>query len=312
MRLGTIRADARGPWLPAAFFGDCAVDLRLTAEQRGTVPVWLRDAPRESQWLLPEHREPLKQLIAAALESEAASALADVQIGPPVPHPGKIIACGRNYMDHLREGQRLWAARGKTIERPIIPSAFIKLSSALTHHNATVLVPADISDVDYEVELAVVIGNPAYRVTAAEALHHVAGYTICNDLATRPIQMAEMEQQIGIVMGKNLPGFAPLGPWLVTDDELPDPQSLAIGLKVNGDVRQDAHTRDMIFAVSELVEYWSRLGLQTGDILLTGTPAGVAVGHPPEERQKFYLKSGDCVEAWIAGIGTLRSTMAWS
>jgi 2-keto-4-pentenoate hydratase/2-oxohepta-3-ene-1,7-dioic acid hydratase in catechol pathway len=169
-----------------------------------------------------------------------------------------------------------------------------------------------VIDVDYEVELAVVIGRPAFRVAPADAYSHIAGYTICNDLATRPIQFAEMEQQIGIVMGKNLPGFAPIGPWIVTADELTDPQNVAIGLKVNGETRQEAHTSDMLFSIAELVAYWSKLGLQTGDILLTGTPAGVAVGRPLEDRARFFLKHGDVVEAWIAGIGILSNTVEMS
>jgi 5-carboxymethyl-2-hydroxymuconate isomerase len=147
-------------------------------------------------------------------------------------------------------------------------------------------------------------------VPIGKALLHVAGYTICNDLASRPIQFAEMQQQIGIVMGKNLPGFAPIGPWVLTCDEVPDPQQLPIGLKVNGELRQQASTKDMLFSVAELVAYWSRLGLETGDILLTGTPAGVAVARPPAERARFFLKHNDVVEAYIEGIGTLTNTIS--
>jgi 2-keto-4-pentenoate hydratase/2-oxohepta-3-ene-1,7-dioic acid hydratase in catechol pathway len=292
--------------LPAAFSNDRAVDLRAVAARRAPDALaFLAAAPADPRWLLPIHRPTLAALMAFALAEGATLVHGRFRIGPPVPRPGKIIACGRNYMDHVREGQKVWAARGKKIERPAIPAAFIKLASAISYQGAPVLVPPEVTDVDYEVELAVIIGEPVFRVAAVDAYSHIAGYSICNDLATRPIQFAEMEQQIGIVMGKNLPGFAPMGPWLVTSDELTDPQNVAIGLKVNGEMRQEAHTSDMLFSIGELVAHWSKLGLQTGDILLTGTPAGVAVGRPLEERARFFLKHGDVVEAWVAGIGTL-------
>jgi 2-keto-4-pentenoate hydratase/2-oxohepta-3-ene-1,7-dioic acid hydratase in catechol pathway len=313
MKLGTIRIDARGEWLPAAFVDEGAVDLRAVAvRQSSALPDFLGAAPNDPGWLLQMHRTELDTLVELASEGRTILPHGRFTIGPPVPRPGKIIASGRNYMDHLREGQKIWATRGKTIERPAIPAAFIKLGSAISHQGAAVPVPSDVIDVDYEVELAVVIGRPAFRVAPADAYSHIAGYTICNDLATRPIQFAEMEQQIGIVMGKNLPGFAPIGPWIVTADELTDPQNVAIGLKVNGETRQEAHTSDMLFSIAELVAYWSKLGLQTGDILLTGTPAGVAVGRPLEDRARFFLKHGDVVEAWIAGIGILSNTVEMS
>lgn len=226
-----------------------------------------------------------------------------IELGPPVPRPGKIIATGRNYMDHLREGQKIWAARGKTVEKAAFPTAFAKFPTAIVASGAPILLPRGVDRVDYEVELAVVIGRPALNVSRDEALGHVAGYTICNDVAARGIQLAEMEHQIGIVRAKNFPTFAPLGPWLVTADEIPDPQALRISLRVNGETRQDANTADMIFGVSELVSYWSALGLETGDIILTGTPAGVAIARP--EPADFYLKPGDLVEATIERIGTL-------
>ena len=220
-----------------------------------------------------------------------------------MPRPGKIIAVGRNYLDHVREGQQVWAARGRKVEIPKFPSAFGKFPSSICAPNSPIVIAPGVEAVDYEVELAVVIGSAAHQVSVEVALSHVAGYTICNDIGARRIQLAEMEQQIGIVLAKNFPTFAPLGPWLVTTDEIPDPQQLAISLRVNCEIRQDAHTRDMIFSVAALVSYWSQTGLEPGDVISTGTPAGVALGRAEPER--FYLRAGDIVSARIEGIGEL-------
>lgn len=231
----------------------------------------------------------------------------EVRIGPPVPCPSKFIAAGRNYMDHLREGQRIWKERGKDIQKASFPTAFAKFSSAIIGDGDCIVVPSGVENVDYEIELVVVIGEPALNVSREEALRHAAGYTICNDVASRKIQIAEMEHQIGIVLAKNFPTFAPLGPWMVTSDEIADPQHLDIELRVNGDTRQHANTSDMIFSVAELISYWSQLGLQTGDMITTGTPSGVALARP--NPADFYLQDGDRIEASIERIGTLRNVV---
>ena len=152
-----------------------------------------------------------------------------------------------------------------------------------------------------------VIGRRALDVGAGEALGHVAGYMVCNDLAARGIQRREMESQIGISLAKNFPTFAPMGPWLTTADDVPDPQKLRLRLTVDGDVRQDASTADMMFPVAELISYWSRTGLEPGDILITGTPAGVALAR--ETPEDYYLRSGQTVAAWVEGLGELRNTV---
>ncbi len=229
------------------------------------------------------------------------------RVKAPVQRPGKIVAVGRNYMDHVREGQEIWAKRGKTVEIPAFPSAFAKFPSSLSGPYDPVQIPAGLDDIDYEIELAVVIGRPALNVTVEVALDHVAGYCICNDLAARGIQRREMEAQIGITLAKNFPGFAPMGPWLTTADEIPDPQRLDLRLDVDGDVRQQANTSDMMFPVAELISYFSQVGLETGDILITGTPSGVALARPDPSR--FYLRSGQVVTAWIQGLGEIRNVM---
>jgi len=227
------------------------------------------------------------------------------QLGEPVPNPGKIIAVGRNYMDHVREGQEIWAKRGRKVEIPEFPSAFAKFATSLCGPRDEVHIPGGSDDLDYEVELAVIIGSPALDVDEARALDYVAGYAICNDLAVRGIQRREMEAQIGITLSKNFPGFAPMGPWLTTADEIGDPQSLRLVLEVDGEVRQDASTADMMFGVARLISYWSRVGLVPGDILLTGTPSGVALAR--EDPSAYFLRAGQLVVARIDRLGELRN-----
>ncbi len=316
MRIGTYQEAGGAGWRPAIFLaGDRVLDALAAAEKLAATGAVLSSpaerallaaAPAEPWWLGEAGLDLLRRIAAAAERSGVATpALADVVLGPPLTRPHKFIAAGRNYMDHLREGQKIWAARGKTVEKARHPTAFAKYASAIVPSGAPIVRPAGIEDVDYEVELAVVIGRPALRVPLERALDYVAGYTICNDVAARGIQRFEMEHQIGITMAKNFPSFAPLGPWLVTADEIPDPQRLRVQLLVNGESRQDANTSDMIFPVAELVSYWSALGLETGDVIITGTPAGVALARPNPEA--FYLRPGDVVEAVIERIGTLRN-----
>lgn len=264
--------------------------------------------PDGCDWLGPESLEVIEGLARDLVSGKAR--LADPgewRLGPPVPNPGKIIAVGRNYMDHVREGQEIWAKRGRQVAIPEFPSAFAKYPSSLTGPDMPILMPAGIDDVDYEIELAVVIGRSALNVRPEDALSHVAGYTICNDVGARGIQRREMEAQIGITLAKNFPTFAPMGPWLVTADEVGDPQRLELRLDVDGDVRQAANTSDMIFKVADLIAYWSRIGLEAGDILITGTPSGVALAR--EEPEKYYLKPGQTVTAKIEKIGALRNVM---
>jgi acylpyruvate hydrolase len=193
------------------------------------------------------------------------------------------------------------------VELPTFPAAFAKFASALTAHREPIVLPEGVADVDYELELAFVIGRPAYRVPVEQALRYVAGYTICNDVGARQIQRKEMESQIGLTLSKNFPTFAPMGPWLVTADEIPDPQALEIDLTVNGEGRQRSNTADMIFPVAQIVSYWSQLGLEPGDMFTTGTPSGVALAMP--EPARYYLKPGDVVRATIERIGTLENTV---
>jgi 2-keto-4-pentenoate hydratase/2-oxohepta-3-ene-1,7-dioic acid hydratase in catechol pathway len=316
MRLGTITLpDAANRRAAALIAGDCVLDLATAGEllaaaghpiDREALPL-LKGGVTSGAWYAPEGLA-LARTIAAGesrIIEPATHPLSAVAVGPPVPAPRTFLATGRNYMDHVREGQRIWAARGKKVETAAFPTAFVKLATSIITDGEAIVLPPGVENVDYEIELAVVIGKPAFRVPIEQALDHVAGYTICNDLGARKIQHAEMEHQIGIVLSKNFPTFAPLGPWLVTADEVGDPQSLDLRLTVNGETRQQASTSDMIFPVARLVSYWSQVGLAPGDIISTGTPAGVAVGRP--DPGPFYLRDGDVVAAEISRVGTLRN-----
>ncbi len=321
MRLGTYGSSATGPWRAAAFLdeGRTLVDL---AQAWSALPPDLRaqagpDAEDSQEtaaasdpraWLTPQGQQRARRLL-AWVQSPAGAAhrvARDRQvIGPPLPQPGKFIAIGRNYMNHVKEGQELWAARGRKVELPTFPAAFAKFSSSLVGPHADIVLPTGVRAVDYEIELAFVIGRRAFRVTEEEALSHVAGYTICNDIGARELQRLEMESQIGITLSKNFPTFAPTGPWIVTADEIADPQNLTLELTVNGQQRQKASTADMIFSVARIIAYWSQIGLEPGDMITTGTPSGVALARPDPEN--YYLKEGDIVQAEISGIGALRN-----
>ena len=318
MRLATL-ASGTGSALRAAALVDERWLVDLAAVARRLVGR-LRDADlarhlpaiegcADGAWLADDSIACIQRILDAEAADPAPGrdrfALDAVRLGPPVTRPGKFIATGRNYGAHLKESQAIWAARGREVVGATFPTAFVKLPSAIIATGEAIRIPPGVTGVDYEIELVVVIGKAAYNVDAADALDHVAGYTICNDVGARHIQKQEMEHQIGLTLSKNFRTFAPLGPWIVSRDEIPDPQALSLTLKVDGETRQHASTADMIFDVRTLVAYWSRLGLDPGDMISTGTPSGVALARPEPDR--YYLKPGDMVEATIERIGTLRN-----
>lgn len=221
--------------------------------------------------------------------------LAEVTLMAPVPVPPKVVAIGQNYMDHVRE---------QGAEPPKWPIIFTKFSTSVIGPGATIRWdPALTQQVDYEVELAVVIGQPARRVSAQDALAYVAGYTVCNDVSARDLQFGDGQW----VRGKSLDTFCPLGPWLVTRDEIPDPQALAVRTTLNGQVVQDSTTAEMIFGVRELIAFSSRaFTLLPGDVIVTGTPPGVGVFRDPP----LFLNHGDTVTVEVEGIGALSNPCA--
>lgn len=235
----------------------------------------------------------------AAIDAASLPAVSGpVRHGPPVARVGKIICVGLNYADHAAE-------TGAPI--PAEPILFLKPSSSIIGADDTVVIPRGSVKTDWEVELGVVIGKKASYVTEAEALDHVAGYTIINDVSEREYQLERGGQWD---KGKGCDTFSPIGPWMVTKDEVADPQNLGLWLDVNGKRFQDGSTRTMIFPVAKLVSYISEfMSLLPGDIISTGTPPGVGLGQKPP----LYLKAGDAMRVGIQGLGEQRqATRAWS
>ncbi|MEU4036600.1 fumarylacetoacetate hydrolase family protein [Streptomyces collinus] len=236
--------------------------------------------------------------VRAAAEAGELPALdaAGLRVGPPVGRIGKVVCIGLNYHDHARE---------TGAEPPAEPVIFFKAADTVVGPNDTVLVPRGSTKTDWEVELAVVIGRTArYLESAEEGLAHVAGYAVAHDVSEREFQI---ERGGTWDKGKNCETFNPLGPWLVTADEVPDPQQLSLRLWVNGELKQDGTTAEQIFPVGEVVRYVSRfMTLYPGDVINTGTPAGVAMGHPDP---KPYLRAGDVVELEVEGLGRQRQEL---
>ena len=233
--------------------------------------------------------------LGAWLASRAASLPrlpASVRLGPPIRRPSKIVCIGLNYRDHATESGT---------EFPREPVIFFKSTTSLARPNDDVVIPRGGTKLDWEVELAVVMARRARHVTVADAAEFIAGYALHNDYSERSFQLERGGQW---VKGKSADTFAPLGPFLATRDELPDPQRLGMWLTVNGEVRQQSTTANMIFDVSSLVSYVSDfMTLLPGDVISTGTPAGVALGMRPAP---VYLKAGDEVALGIDGLGDAR------
>jgi 2-keto-4-pentenoate hydratase/2-oxohepta-3-ene-1,7-dioic acid hydratase in catechol pathway len=234
--------------------------------------------------LLPEALDRLRGLNPASLPRVEA----DVRLGPCVGRVGKFICIGLNYSDHAAES-------GMAV--PPEPILFMKATSAVCGPNDNIEIPRGSQKTDWEVELGVVIGRPAKYVTEADAPLHVAGYCVVNDLSERAFQLEGTGQW---VKGKSADTFGPIGPWLVTADEVPDPQRLDLWLKVDGRTYQCGTTGKMIFGVAFLVSYVSRfMSLQPGDIISTGTPPGIGMGQKPP----MYLQPGHRLTLGIDGLG---------
>ena len=215
----------------------------------------------------------------------------DTRLGPPVAGTGKMICIGLNYADHAAES-------GMPV--PPEPVIFMKATSAICGPNDPILIPRGSVKTDWEVELAVIIGSRTKYVSEADAMAHVAGFAVTNDVSERDFQIERAGQW---TKGKSCDNFGQIGPWLVTRDEIADPQDLGMWLTVNGETLQNGSTRTMVYGVAHLVSYLSRfMTLHPGDVISTGTPPGVGLGQKPPR----YLKPGDVVELGIEGLGTQR------
>ncbi len=234
--------------------------------------------------------EQLQEFILEKLE-ELPVILNDLRLGCPVARPSKIVCIGLNYIDHARETGAV---------PPTEPVVFLKSTTAIVGPCDDIVIPKNSTKTDWEVELAVVIGKKATYVSEAEAMDYVAGYCLHNDVSERAFQL---ERGGTWDKGKGCDTFAPLGPWLVTKDEVPDVNNLRLWLTLNGEMMQDGSTSNLIFNIPVIVSYVSQfMTLLPGDIISTGTPAGVGLGMTPP----VYLKDGDVVELGIDGLGTAR------
>ena len=218
-------------------------------------------------------------------------ALSEVKLLPPVSRHARIFGIGLNYAEHAEESK---------MKTQAVPTVFMKLPSSLAGPGDDVILPAESTQVDYEAELAVVIGKAGRRIAEADWEQHVFGYTILNDVSARDVQLATSQW----TLGKSFPTFTPAGPWIVTKDELTDPHTLGIRLAIDGEEMQNSNTRFLIFRIPALIAYLSSIvELEPGDVISTGTPAGVGLGREPQR----WLKPGEEMVIEIEGIGELRN-----
>jgi 2-keto-4-pentenoate hydratase/2-oxohepta-3-ene-1,7-dioic acid hydratase in catechol pathway len=295
MKLAQFKTNESAEQRLGVLLGDVVYDVaklaRALKESGAGPPSWLLQANRT--------QDVINRGESAVRDIEAL--LTDIQIGTALPldsieflpavYPSKILAIGRNYVDHAIEGGAA---------PPEAPLLFNKLTNSLSAHNAPIVLPSISVKVDYEAELAVVIGRRAKRVSEAEALEYVFGYTLIDDVSARDLQFGDGQW----TRGKGLDTFAPLGPFITTRDEIKDVQALKIEGRLNGEVMQSSNTGKMIFKVAYLVSYLSQgITLEPGDVIATGTPDGVGVFRKPP----VLLKAGDVFEVEIEGLGTLRN-----
>ncbi len=276
MRLATFRGPGGKPepgvvrggelvGLAAAGFADMRA-VAAAEDARARIESYLLDPPRESVF-------PLEQ----------------VRLMAPAPRPGKLLCIGLNYRDHAEE---------TGMQIPTVPTVFVKLPTAVIGPEEPIVLPKASARPDYEAEFAFVIGRGGRHIPREAWREHVFGYTILNDVSARDVQMATTQW----TMGKGFDTFAPMGPWLVTADEIPDPHGLEIRLRLNGVVMQNSNTRNLIFGVPDLVAYLSSVcTLEPGDVISTGTPGGVGFARKPP----VYLKPGDRVEIEVERLGVL-------
>ena len=229
------------------------------------------------------------EAIAGRSTGPVVGSVEEITLLAPIPKPGKVICVGRNYAEHAAE-------TGSDV--PDRPQLFAKLANAIVGPRDDVIHPPITEALDYEAELVAVIGRRASQISEARALEVVLGYTCGNDISARDLQFGDTQW----LRGKSLDTFAPMGPWIVTADEIPDPQSLAIRCAVNGETRQDDTTANMVFSVAQIIAFVTQaITLDPGDVIFTGTPPGVGFGMDP----KRSLNVGDHVQVHIDGIGTL-------
>jgi len=303
MKLAQFKTRGSGKGRLGIAFGDTLCDIaelaRAVKAAGGQPADWLLDVTKSAS-VISRGETALAEIDALLTNTQERRARASVtaftfdtiEFLPPV-FPSKILAIGRNYVDHAIEG-------GAT--PPKAPLIFNKLASSLNAHNHPIILPTISSQVDYEAELAVIIGRRTKQATEADALAYVFGYSLINDVSARDLQYGDGQW----TRGKGLDTFAPLGPFMTTRDEIPDVQALKIEGRLNGEVMQSSNTEKMIFTVACLVSYISQgITLEPGDVIATGTPDGVGIFRKPP----VLLKAGDVFEVSIEKLGTLRNSV---
>ncbi|MBF8377286.1 fumarylacetoacetate hydrolase family protein [Alicyclobacillus mali] len=274
LRLGLVR-------------GDEVVDVAASAPQLGV------SVPDTMEAVIAQYAEHQSALEAIAEKGVAAGKLSDLRLAPPVTRPQKIVCVGLNYRKHAEESK---------MPIPSSPVYFSKFANSLAAHGDEIAIPPVAREVDYEVELVAVIGRRCRDVAEEEALGAVFGYAVGNDLSARDLQMRASQW----LYGKAIDGFAPLGPYIATADEVGDPQRLGLRLYLNGELRQNSTTADMIFSVAHVIADLSRImTLEPGDLVYTGTPEGVILGR----EEKVWLKPGDEMACEIDGLGRLENRL---
>jgi 2-keto-4-pentenoate hydratase/2-oxohepta-3-ene-1,7-dioic acid hydratase in catechol pathway len=227
--------------------------------------------------------------------------LSDVQLAAPIPRPRKNLMClGWNYAEHAKETALI---RGQEAKAPEYPVIFTKAPTTINSPYGNIIIDPRVSEeIDWEVELAVIIGNGGKNISEEDALSHVFGYTVLNDVSARDLQSRHKQ----FFKGKSIDGYCPMGPWIVTADEIKDPQQLVVSLRINGITRQEGNTSMMIFPIRTIIAVLSKgMTLEPGDIIATGTPSGVGFARNPPE----FLKAGDVMETEVEGIGVLRNVV---
>lgn len=292
MLLVTFRTERKAAWQAGVQIRGSVVAAEAAARAAGLDDerVMAFRSVRSILRLTPDQRGALLTFA----DQQDGIAVAEVELGPPVPDPEKIICLGLNYSDHAAEAG---------LPPPSAPMFFAKYANSLIGPDSEIVPPSTTEKVDYEAELAVVVGTPGRNIAVPDALGHVAGVMALNDVSARDLQLAN-NLWTG---GKAIDTFAPCGPALVTLDELDDIQDLRLRTRVNGALMQDGNTKSMIFSVAEVIAFLSTImTLEAGDIIATGTPAGVGQSRNPP----LYLKPGDVVETELEKVGTLRNTVA--